>query len=944
MSAPLTEKVLLIGWDAADWKIISPLMDEGKMPNLERLVSRGVMGNLATLYPVLSPMLWTSIATGKRAGKHGIHGFTEPDPQTGGIRPITSLGRKTKAIWNILNQNGLKSNVIGWWPSRPVEPINGVMVSNHYHQTTGKRGADWPLSHEDIHPPQLIKPLSELRIHPGELEAEQILPFVPLAHKVDQKTDRRIGTVAKLLAECASVHAAATAIMQLEPWNFMGVYFDAIDHFCHGFMRYHPPRLEWVSETDYEIYKDVINGAYQFHDLMLGTYMQLAGDDTTIIIVSDHGFHPDHLRPRQLPNEPAGPASEHRPFGIFAACGPGIKHDDLVFGASLLDITPTVLTLLGLPLGRDMDGKPLLNAFNTPVEPEYIDSWDSISGDTGELPDELHVAPVDNHEALQQLIDLGYIDSVDTDQKLVVSNTVRELNYNLARDYMDAQQFDKAAILFRDLLSNNPDESRFAVKLFDCYLSMDLVSEAATTLTALIANKKRYAEEATNELAAINNKLEAEGKTIQDTSPDERKAYVKLLKKAGINTDSIRWLTAKLQVAEGKYEAALQTIQKAQSVQVHNLPSLHQLTGNVHLKLKHWQDAEACFQQALAIDPVNSYAHLGLCQTCLAQRKNKQALTEIQTSLGLIFHNPKAHFLHGIALHRCKKIPEAILALERAIQQNPLFPAAHKRLAYIYKNRLYNPTMANHHKQLAKEARKTIRKHRQTLFSIDDVSEQGVTDLSDTISFEDILQTDTDIQAEETIIIVSGLPRSGTSMMMQMLEAGGLSLLTDNTRRPDSHNQKGYYEYEPVKSMAKDIQWLDNAKGKGIKIIAQLLPQLGTRYQYRIIFMERPLSEIINSQKKMLVQSGKTGAHISDLTLASTYKKQITDIRKTLEKHEGKIQTLSINYHETLIQPKTVAEKVNHFLGKTLNETAMAKAVEPALHHQTTTSETSNLR
>ena len=98
MSGENDRKVLLIGWDAADWKVAAPLIDEGRMPNLEKLIDTGVMGNIATLYPVLSPMLWTSIATGKRAYKHGVHGFAEPDPRTGTVRPITNLSRKCKAI------------------------------------------------------------------------------------------------------------------------------------------------------------------------------------------------------------------------------------------------------------------------------------------------------------------------------------------------------------------------------------------------------------------------------------------------------------------------------------------------------------------------------------------------------------------------------------------------------------------------------------------------------------------------------------------------------------------------------------------------------------------------------------------------------------------------------------------------------------------------------
>jgi len=132
-----SRKVLLVGWDAADWKVIRPLMDAGKMPNVQRLVANGATGQIATLHPPLSPMLWTSIATGKRPFKHGIHGFTEPAPDGIGVRPVTNLSRKSKALWNILNQNDLRSVVIGWWPSHPAEPINGVMVSDQYHRADG---------------------------------------------------------------------------------------------------------------------------------------------------------------------------------------------------------------------------------------------------------------------------------------------------------------------------------------------------------------------------------------------------------------------------------------------------------------------------------------------------------------------------------------------------------------------------------------------------------------------------------------------------------------------------------------------------------------------------------------------------------------------------------------------------------------------------------------
>src|SRR5580700_10674938 len=145
-------KVLLVGWDAADWKVIQPLMYAGRMPNLQRLVENGATGHISTLHPPLSPMLWTSIATGKRPFKHGILGFSEPTPDGRDVQAITNLSRKSKALWNILNQGDLRSIVIGWWPSHPAEPIHGVMVSDRYHRASRPLDEGWPPVANAVHP------------------------------------------------------------------------------------------------------------------------------------------------------------------------------------------------------------------------------------------------------------------------------------------------------------------------------------------------------------------------------------------------------------------------------------------------------------------------------------------------------------------------------------------------------------------------------------------------------------------------------------------------------------------------------------------------------------------------------------------------------------------------------------------------------------------------
>ena len=142
--------------------------------------------------------------------------------------------------------------------------------------------------------------------------------------------------------------------------------------------------MDYIPDFDFEVYKEVVQGMYIFHDMMLERLVELAGPDTTIIITSDHGFFSDHRRMTTLPKCNTAPTFEHNPFGMFCISGPGIKKDERVYGASLLDIAPTILTLFGLPIGKDMDGKVLSTVFDKEVSPEYIESWESVEGDFGE--------------------------------------------------------------------------------------------------------------------------------------------------------------------------------------------------------------------------------------------------------------------------------------------------------------------------------------------------------------------------------------------------------------------------------------------------------------------------------------------------------------------------------------------------------------------------------
>ena len=162
---PGKRRILLIGWDAADWRHIDPLLEAGMMPVLAGMIARGVRGNLASLMPMVSPMLWTTIATGKTADAHGVHGFVEADPSGKGVRPWSSLSRRGKAVWNILHQEGWRCSTVGWWASHPAEPLRGTVVSNLFLHAEPEREANvWKMPVGAVHPEERARRYARLRV------------------------------------------------------------------------------------------------------------------------------------------------------------------------------------------------------------------------------------------------------------------------------------------------------------------------------------------------------------------------------------------------------------------------------------------------------------------------------------------------------------------------------------------------------------------------------------------------------------------------------------------------------------------------------------------------------------------------------------------------------------------------------------------------------------
>jgi tetratricopeptide (TPR) repeat protein len=901
----LRRRILFIGWDAADWKVASPLIDSGQMPNLSRFLTEGVMADMITLEPILSPMLWNSVATGKRADAHGILGFTEVDPESGRVRPVSSTSRTSKALWNILSQRGYRTNVVGWFGAHPAEGIKGVCVSDAVARGFPPAESSWPLLPGTVFPESLAPVLEGLRVRPHEIDAAMLRLFVPLAAEIDQRespTDQPaapnlLPALAKLMAECFTLHSAATYVMEHHPWDFMAAYYISIDHFSHAFMSYHPPKPDWIQPRAFDLYHDVVNSAYRLHDMMLGRLLDLAGPDTTVILASDHGFHSDHLRPRLIPDIPAGPATQHRSLGVFAMKGPGIKRDERIYGVGLLDIAPTILSLFGLPAGSDMPGRVISEAFDVPPPLERIPTWETVDGPepTGQHVAGYRMQPGDADLLLDQFVALGYVDEPKEDLAAASEDCERERKWNLARVFTSSWRLAEALPLLEDLHESVPERSDFALTLANCQLRLGLAEEAHATVRSAI---REHAD-----------------------------------------TPAAQFVLGLIEFDRGHYSRSLKHLQFVERSSV-TQPELYTRLGLTYLKLRRTRDAEAAFGRAIALDPHSPMAHLGIARAHLRRAGWREAAEASLAAISCQHDIPLSHLILGVALLRLGQLARSVQAFETALSFHPPLGAAHRWLAVAYRKSPGREADAD--REMA-ASRTFLRTRRSALAERDELCRQARLRAHaraakiKTTKVTNRAAQENDARCE--FVIVSGLPRSGTSLMMAMLAAGGISVMTDGRRGPDTDNPEGYYEWEEIKKLPRRPEILREANGKALKVVSMLLPALPQRHAYKIIFMERPIAEVVSSQIRMIERrtalTGRAGLESNPVKMAQILSTHRDLLIRQMKSAVG-VELLLVSYPELVRAPAKGIGDVISFLGpRWLPDYAansMQSVIRPRLH------------
>jgi predicted AlkP superfamily phosphohydrolase/phosphomutase/Tfp pilus assembly protein PilF len=339
-------RVAIFGIDGADWELITELSNDGRIPNLRALALGGTTASLQTIQPTVSPLVWTTAATGLPPDRHGVLDFVERPSN----HPVDAGTRHAPALWDIAEAFGRKAVVVDWWTAWPPRMDSAVVFDTPVIFTPNA-----------IDPAPLAARVTPLVVQPQTLGYGQIGRFLNITQKeFDDATASNdpanpVNVFRETLAKTWTDHRAALSLYQQQEPLVMMMSYEGTDVVNHLFAPYHPPYREGMSETEYRKYWPAVANYYSEIDRLIGEWMKVLSDDTTVIVMSAHGYRWGKTRPRTTPAGRSALA-DHRNPGIFIAYGNHVAPSRANHTISIYDITPSVLSLLGLPKSVEMPG------------------------------------------------------------------------------------------------------------------------------------------------------------------------------------------------------------------------------------------------------------------------------------------------------------------------------------------------------------------------------------------------------------------------------------------------------------------------------------------------------------------------------------------------------------------------------------------------------------
>jgi predicted AlkP superfamily phosphohydrolase/phosphomutase/tetratricopeptide (TPR) repeat protein len=698
-------RVVLVGFDGLDWGLLDRLIAEGRCPTFARMKSEGAWANLVSYQPVLSPLIWTSIATGRRPEVHGVLDFVVTDPNTGGDVPISNRFRKVHAFWNLLSAEGRRVHVVNWWATHPVEQINGVMVTERPFYQLFNLGTE-KVETSDVWPPDRLDDVAARIVNVESVGWDEVSSYVDVERAVfeqriaaalqaDNPYHDRVNHLRKILATTRGVFSIGRWLLEEEPFDVIALYVEGTDTIGHRFAHFLEPKLNWVDEAGFHAFRHTMERYYELCDRELGRLMELAPDDVTWIIAADHGFFTGRARPSLPPDDFAsGAANWHRMVGVLLALGPQVRAGELEH-ADIYDLCRTVLWLAGVPISDELEGRELVELMTddwvAEHPPELIPSYSELP-----MPWRGASAPTSgafDAARLRELQALGYVDGGDADpvpppleeekataafnraklaekrgdMAAAVAGYVEAVDaapyffnpmLELYKIFREAEEHDKALYwLARAMQTDAPNLPPWVpVDLIREAIRADRLVQAVQVLQAMPPRwQQRSSYLAAQGIAA--NQLGLVAEALQ--------AFERALAVDPVDMDALDGL---LRIARedptvdgsGAVESALRAAET-------DLDALRRL-GRLLVRFGEYEAAERCIQAVLASDPTDTRFLRDLARVQQVLGRTADAAANMERYLALDPNTAAAWRLYARLLEDSSRTDEAAEAIRRAEQ------------------------------------------------------------------------------------------------------------------------------------------------------------------------------------------------------------------------------------------------------------------------------------
>jgi len=607
-------RVIVLGLDGMDPGTVDLLMSEGKLPNFAKLRQGGAYGRLTSMKPLLSPIIWTTIATGKTPDQHRIGHFVAVNEKTGERLPVTSQMRKTKALWNIFSASGRSVGVIGWWATWPAESVQGTVVSDHtcYHFLFGEGATGAPNPTGVVYPPELEAVVQRMVVRPDDLGPRDLAPF---AHVAAAEFDRpfsfddELGNLEWAVATARSYRDIGLFLWKDEKPDLLMVYIEGTDSVSHLFGHlFRASGLAGELAEQQRRFGGTVEAVYEYADGIVGDFLEAMDTRTTLVVLSDHGFNlgtlpedPSKLRDMRRVSE-----KHHRLHGILYLYGSGVKPRARIDGATILDIAPTVLSLAGISPAGDMRGRVLAEALVTPVTARTVSTYEdgerAVQSEGGEGKVDAAI--------LEHLRSLGYLDA-DSPKG----------DRNLAAIHFQAGRYAEAAAAYEELLKQDPNDAAVRTSLAGAYGALGRYNEALEQLR-IAQEIEPLNPETYHNRGVVYERQGKRGEAVEQYRTalrydpqyePSRQALRRLTGQTGASVpqNDAQRLAAKIldkasrAARRGDYAAAMALLDEAQGI-APRYALVYQYRANVAFLMNDRAAAVAALQKGLEIEPDNA--------------------------------------------------------------------------------------------------------------------------------------------------------------------------------------------------------------------------------------------------------------------------------------------------------------------------------------------------